>query len=408
MVHGDPHGAGWTYLMPDIRAADGMGTDVHIYNDGEETVTVDLTWLSIGDPAFFDVEIPPHGNAVVSAPAGFEGALRADSSQPLAIVVDLLDSEGDAGGTYNAVRNDLPELQEQSVPWVFEEEWATEVAVVADSATSVTVEFRDAAGIVFESFEGEVGPAGERFVLPAVAASFGPGSVHVHSDSAVVATVSLEAEGLVSRTLNLFTADAALRAPDDGVTLTALPVAGRDGDDFGSLLVHNANEAEGATTIGIWVFDGMELVTVRCASVPAGGVLRWTLNRQSIADGFEGSLVVGALASNQEGGPALTTVMLNPVETDQPLQIELFEGWNFIPGWQAESVSGVDLVIDALDGSVAPIVWTTVAHYDPVTDEWLQTFRQAPLPSFNTLTGLQQGQDYWIFVTGDALLTFAD
>jgi hypothetical protein len=300
-------------------------------------------------------------------------------------------------------------LSEQSVPWVFEAAWNTEVAVVADGVTSVTVQFWDAEGNLAESFEDEVTSAGARFVLPGAAAPQGTGSIHVFSETAtVVATVSLEADGLVSRTLNMFSADAAFRGPDDGVTLTALPVAGRDGDDFGSLLVHNANEAEGETTIGVWVYDGMDLVTVRCASVAAGGTLRWTLNRDSIPEGFEGSLVVGALGSNQEGGPALTTVMLNPIETGAPLTIQLFEGWNFIPGWQADSIAGVEAVIDGLDAAAAPIVWTTVAHYDPVADEWLQTFRQAPLPSFNTLEGLRQGQDYWIFVTGDALLTFPD
>jgi hypothetical protein len=35
---------------------------------------------------------------------------------------------------------------------------------------------------------------------------------------------------------------------------------------------------------------------------------------------------------------------------------------------------------------------------------WLTTYKNAPLPSFNTLTSLNDGRSYWLFVTGDATI----
>jgi hypothetical protein len=37
-------------------------------------------------------------------------------------------------------------------------------------------------------------------------------------------------------------------------------------------------------------------------------------------------------------------------------------------------------------------------------EAWLQTFRDAPLPGFNTPRVLEPGVDYWFFVTGEAVL----
>jgi hypothetical protein len=87
-------------------------------------------------------------------------------------------------------------------------------------------------------------------------------------------------------------------------------------------------------------------------------------------------------------------------------QVDLFEGWNLAADWAGPSTEGVDQVIGFLNGAVAPPVWETVAWYDSAN--WLQTFEQAPLPSFNTLGSLQPGEDYWLFTTGEATLTLAE
>jgi hypothetical protein len=81
---------------------------------------------------------------------------------------------------------------------------------------------------------------------------------------------------------------------------------------------------------------------------------------------------------------------------------ELFEGWNLVEDWPIGEASSAGEVIEVLDNSVEPNVWDSIAYYDG--SAWLQTFANAPLPSFNTLTELQTGEDYWLFVTADAEL----
>jgi hypothetical protein len=57
-----------------------------------------------------------------------------------------------------------------------------------------------------------------------------------------------------------------------------------------------------------------------------------------------------------------------------------------------------------------PPVWDTIAHYDTSAAAargggmWFQTFKSAPLPSFNTLLELDNGLLYWLFVIGEATL----
>jgi CSLREA domain-containing protein len=76
----------------------------------------------------------------------------------------------------------------------------------------------------------------------------------------------------------------------------------------------------------------------------------------------------------------------------------LFEGWNPLV-WPGQRLGTVEEVIAGLDAAIEPDVWDSVAHY---SDAWYQTFREAPLPSFNTLTELQLGWDIWLFLTAEA------
>jgi parallel beta-helix repeat protein len=82
--------------------------------------------------------------------------------------------------------------------------------------------------------------------------------------------------------------------------------------------------------------------------------------------------------------------------------IDLFEGWNLVPDWPGDEAGTAAEVIALLDASVDPNTWDSIAHF--TGSIWLQTFANAPLPSFNTLTDLEEGEDYWLFVTADTQL----
>jgi peptidoglycan/xylan/chitin deacetylase (PgdA/CDA1 family) len=80
----------------------------------------------------------------------------------------------------------------------------------------------------------------------------------------------------------------------------------------------------------------------------------------------------------------------------------LYEGWNPIESWPGRTISGPDGVVDAFESMVEPGPWVSVAHYDGQT--WQQTFREAPLPAFNTLYHLHPGADYWLFTEAEGAL----
>jgi hypothetical protein len=88
------------------------------------------------------------------------------------------------------------------------------------------------------------------------------------------------------------------------------------------------------------------------------------------------------------------------------IEVQLFEGWNEIDPWMGVNLEGVTGVVDGLSSAVSPDVWEAIAHFDNPTQVWTQTFKDAPLPDFNTLGEVEAGSIYWIFVTGDATLTF--
>jgi CSLREA domain-containing protein len=103
-------------------------------------------------------------------------------------------------------------------------------------------------------------------------------------------------------------------------------------------------------------------------------------------------------------GTASVTPSATPSTTPGPTQ-ELFEGWNLIAEWLGAALDGADEIIEYLNGNVEPPVWESIARYDTDEDEWDQTFKNAPLPSFNTLQAVEQGEEYWLFVASDAVLT---
>jgi hypothetical protein len=87
-----------------------------------------------------------------------------------------------------------------------------------------------------------------------------------------------------------------------------------------------------------------------------------------------------------------------------PELFKLFEGWNEVSFWLGFNLGSVADILNALSLSIPAPVWDTIAHYDGTA--WKQTFLNAPLPSFNTLTSVEFGKTYWIFVTADSTLSF--
>jgi hypothetical protein len=147
---------------------------------------------------------------------------------------------------------------------------------------------------------------------------------------------------------------------------------------------------------------------------------------QGVEHTFEGPFEVPAESTaelrfsfepvRQEPGEFPLDVTLYPLSDKTPELLEaavlslvpvtLFEGWNLLPFWAGSSLVGVPAVIAGLDAAVEPAVWDSVARN--VGGSWLQTFRNAPLPSFNTLGSLEEGIGYWIFVAQEAQIIFPD
>ena len=93
----------------------------------------------------------------------------------------------------------------------------------------------------------------------------------------------------------------------------------------------------------------------------------------------------------------------------------LTEGYSNIPAWP----EGLDLFYDAedplvgneiddfLDAAVEPTTaWQALVHYDG--SMWLQHFSDPPLQSFQTLSTVEGGETYWVFVTEEATLSLPD
>jgi hypothetical protein len=83
---------------------------------------------------------------------------------------------------------------------------------------------------------------------------------------------------------------------------------------------------------------------------------------------------------------------------------QLFEGWREVPAWVGENLIGTDAIINGLNAAMEPDTWDTIARFDGTN--WQQTFKAAPLPSFNTLTEVVYPSSYWIFVGADSELFF--
>jgi alpha-tubulin suppressor-like RCC1 family protein len=96
-----------------------------------------------------------------------------------------------------------------------------------------------------------------------------------------------------------------------------------------------------------------------------------------------------------------------PVQTNLPAPF--YEGWGPTI-WGGTGINGVQNIIETLNELVDPPLWTTISWYAGAGGDrgsgWLSTFKNAPLPSFNTLTNVRNGEDYWLFATDSAELEF--
>ena len=96
-------------------------------------------------------------------------------------------------------------------------------------------------------------------------------------------------------------------------------------------------------------------------------------------------------------------------------ECQLFEGYTNLPSWpegmelfydQDDPEVG-DQIEDFLDGAVAPYdAWQAIVYY--TGSEWLQHFNNPPLQSFQTLTELEAGASYWLYVTEESVLSLPD
>jgi D-alanyl-D-alanine carboxypeptidase len=79
--------------------------------------------------------------------------------------------------------------------------------------------------------------------------------------------------------------------------------------------------------------------------------------------------------------------------------IDIYEGWNPLT-WNDVPAIGVSSVIASTDASIHGTGWVSVAVY---RDAWEQSFSDAPLPSFNSLSLLDSGDTAWIYSNGEGL-----
>jgi hypothetical protein len=208
-------------------------------------------------------------------------------------------------------------------------------------------------------------------------------TVPVISDTACVDTYS-EFPGHVSPALNVCAGDLAAGGIDTC-----------QGDSGGPLWVRNEDDTG-------WIQAGITSWGEGCAEACHPGVytevaaqLGWLEEQTGLDFGASGAVAAPAARATRSGP-------VSRGDCARGAGVDLFEGWNPVANWPGESVSGVDPIINYLDEAVDPPVWDTIAYYTGTA--WLTTYKDAPLPSFNTLNVLESGLDYWLFVTADAVL----
>ena len=84
--------------------------------------------------------------------------------------------------------------------------------------------------------------------------------------------------------------------------------------------------------------------------------------------------------------------------------VTLFEGWNLVDDWPGPPANNARNLISTLNASLNAD-WAAAAKYDAAAGAWRQTFAEAPLPAFNTLTDLAIGDDFWLYLLAEGTLT---
>jgi Zn-dependent metalloprotease len=136
-------------------------------------------------------------------------------------------------------------------------------------------------------------------------------------------------------------------------------------------------------------------------------------NRLSSGSSFEGArdaLVAAAadIYGEDVAGDVLSVWTEAGVGQDGPGHFQAYEGWNLIAGWPgpplvAHDETGDDQISDYFDANSDPNVWTALAVY--ADGAWGQRFSSAPLPAFQTLDLLEPGDDLWVSVSEEAVIT---
>jgi hypothetical protein len=347
---GTPDGATnrYGYYAPsvEIDRATGPVSTLHVQNAGTTVASVDV-WAhdrSSAGKLCGTLQVPPGASVPfhpeTCQPAPLPGAVRLESTQPLAVAVDAWGR--DAQTTYTAAPGSVGR-DAAGATWPVGDQtaafgplahdprygWESEIAVQNHSGTrsaEVTVTFHDAAGAVVASADRTIQPhAVETVVLPISDGLPGlhAGTVRVVSKAppsdpsggpvpvSAVATLTRFSDeartGIYERMAYALSPSAATRSGSgdgaDGMTsgaaAVALPLVAMDLDGFGvgtEIVLANQVPDPGWTDVAVLVYDQNALADVMCRRLGAMEVDYITLGYSGVFDnGFIGSALVSAV-----------------------------------------------------------------------------------------------------------------
>jgi len=337
----DPQFGGFMYYAPlNYNQYQDCTTNLIIQNSGVECTSVEI-WYREQDNCLraiiSDVPALAPGETirvgVPSLPVGKQGSAWIRASQPLGIVVDIkcanrelmsyrgvpADSVG-AGFTNGSLINYGPLIFRQ------EQGWNTSVQVQNLSSTfnaKVKVTFLDNSGDIITSIVDWVCPRGSQtFFLPAIGSSPGNyvGAVRIESqDWWSPGDPPVDAPNIVSlvNLINQTTGQAiSYNAYTQGGQTLAIPLLTKDKTINGivwnsEIAVQNLNMNPGSTNFRIDIYDQNGFIVSYCQTLNEKQVDYIRMSDLGLLfSGFNGSAVIDAECSDQQGGAMLGAVVI--------------------------------------------------------------------------------------------------